>query len=64
MALPVPTIPFQQLSPDIDMLFAPIECTHPPPHDLPFLLMQNLSPKNIAGTDIPTMSYEVIGQER
>ena len=39
-------------SPDAAMLFAPFGCTHPPPPVLPFLLMQNLSPKDIAGNDI------------
>jgi len=48
MALPVPT----KTSPDAAMLFAPFRCTHPPPPVPPFLLMQNLSPKDIAGSDI------------
>ena len=38
--------------PDAAMLFAPFGCTHPPPPVLPFLLTQNLSPKDIAGSDI------------
>jgi len=40
------------LSTDAAMLFAPFGCTHPPPPVLPFLLMQNLSLKDIAGSDI------------
>jgi len=47
MALPVPTNSLLRTSPDVAMLFAPFRCTHPPP-----LLMQNLSPKDIAGSDI------------
>jgi len=34
------------------MLFAPFGCTHPPPPVPPFLLTQNLSPKDIAGSDV------------
>jgi len=34
------------------MLFAPFRYTHPPPLVPSFLLKQNLSPKNIAGSDI------------
>ena len=41
-----------QTSPDAAMLFAPFGCTHPPPPVPPFLLTQNLSPKDIAGSDI------------
>ena len=52
MALPVPTKTFQSQSPDAHMLFAPSGCTHPPPPVPPFLLSQNLSPKDIAGCDI------------
>ena len=52
MALPVPTMSFLQLSPDAAMLFAPFGCSHPPPPILPFLLKQNLSPKEIARNDI------------
>ena len=54
MALPVPTRSLLNTSPDTAMLFAPFGCmcTHPPPPVLPFLLMQNLSPKDIAGSDI------------
>ena len=36
----------------VEMLFIPFGCTHPPPPVPPFLLMQNLSPKDIAGSDI------------
>ena len=52
MALPVPTKTFLSRSPDTAMLFAPSGCTHPPPPVPPFLLSQNLSPKDIAGCDI------------
>jgi len=34
------------------MLFAPFGCTHPPTPVPPFLLTLNLSPKDIAGSDI------------
>ena len=33
-------------------LFAPFGCTYPPLPILPFLLKQNLSPKDFAGSDI------------
>ena len=49
MVLPVPTKAFLQVSPDKAMPFAPFGCTHPPPPVSPFLLTQNLSPKDIAG---------------
>jgi len=52
MALPVPTKSLLKTSPDTDMLFAPFGCTYPPPPVLPVLLTQNLSPKDIAGSDI------------
>ena len=52
MALPVPTKLLLKTSPDTAMLFAPFGCTHPPPSVPPFLLTQNLSPKDIAGSDI------------
>jgi len=52
MALPVPTKLLLKTSPDAAMLFAPFGCTHLPPPVPPFLLMQNLSPKDIAGSDI------------
>ena len=55
MALPVPTKSLLKISPDMAMLFAPFGCTHPPPPVLPFLLTQNLSPKDIAGSDIMKM---------
>ena len=51
MALPVPT-KLLLTSPDAAMLFAPFGCTHPPPPVPPFLLTQNLSSKDIAGSDI------------
>jgi len=49
MALPVPML--IQMIPEAAMLFAPFGCTHPPPPIPPFLLKQNLSPKDIAGSD-------------
>jgi len=52
MALPVPTKSFVQPSPDAALLFAPFGCTYPLPTVPPFLLKQNLSPKDIAGSDI------------
>ena len=52
MALPVPTKSLLKMSPDVAMLFAPFRCTHPPPPVPPFLLPQNVSPKDIAGSDI------------
>jgi len=42
----------QEMSPDTAMLFAPFRCTHPTPPIPPFLLKENLSPKDIAGSDI------------
>ena len=41
---------------DAAMLFAPFGCTHSPPPVPPFLLTQNLSPKDIAGSDIMKLS--------
>jgi len=52
MALPVPTKLLLKMSPDVAMLYAPFGCTHPPPPVPPFLLTQNISPKDIAGSDI------------
>ena len=52
MAHPVPSKAFLQTSPEAAMLFAPFGCTHPPPPVSPFLLVQNLSPKDITGSDI------------
>jgi len=52
IALLVPTKAFLEPNPDTAMLFALFRCTHPPPPVLPFLLKQNLSPKDIAGSDI------------
>jgi len=48
----MPTKSLLKTSPDAAMLFAPFGCTHPPPPVPPFLLMRNLSPKDIAGSDI------------
>ena len=52
MARPVPTKGFLQLSPNAAMLPGLRVETHPPPPVPPFLLAQNLSPKDIAGSDI------------
>ena len=52
MALSVPTKSFLQPSSDAAMLFAPFGCTHRPLPILPFLLKQNLPPKDIARNDI------------
>ena len=52
MALPVPTKSLLKTSPDAAMLFAPFGRTHPPPPVPTFLLAQNLSLKDIAGSDI------------
>ena len=52
IALPVPTKLLPRTSPDAAMLFSPFGYTHPPPPGPPFLLTQNLSPKDIAGSDI------------
>ena len=43
---------FLQLSPEAATLPGPRVETHPPPPVPPFLLAQNLSPKDIAGSDI------------
>ena len=48
----MPTKGRLQLSLEAVMLFAPFGRTHPPPPVPPFLLAQNLSPKDIAGSDI------------
>ena len=61
MALPVPTKTFLLRSPDTAMLFAPSGCTHPPPLVPPFLLSQNLSPKDIAGCDIMKLTQVQYG---
>ena len=52
MALPMPTKLLLKTSPDAVMLFTPFRCTYPPPPVPPFLLTQNLSPKDIAEGDI------------
>ena len=52
MALPVPSKSLLKTSPDAAMLFAPFGCAHPSPPVPPFLLTQNLSPKDIARSDI------------
>ena len=52
MALPVLTKSFLQLSLDTTMQFALFGYTHPPPLIPPFLLKQNLSPKDNARSDI------------
>jgi len=63
MAFPVPTKSLLRTNPDAAMLFAPIRVhpptspcptlsAHPPPPVPPFLLTQNLSPKDIARSDI------------
>ena len=57
MALPEPNKSLLKTSPDAAMQFALFGCTHPPPPVPPFLLTQNLSPKDIAGSDI--MKLEV-----
>ena len=52
MALSMPTKSLLEMSPDVTMLFAPFQCTHPPPPIPSFLLKQYLSPKDIAGSNI------------
>ena len=52
MAQPGLTKGFLQLSPEAAMLPGPRVETRPPPPVPPFLLAQNLSPKDIAGSDI------------
>ena len=56
MALPVPTKLLLNMCPDATVLFAPFGCTYPPPPVPPFLLMQNLSRMDIAGSDIEAES--------
>ena len=66
MAYPAPTKGCSKLSPDTAMLFAPFGCNHPPPPAPPFLLSQNLSPKDIARCEAESLMtpYGVIGWER
>jgi len=52
MAHPVPMKGFLRLSPEATMLFRLRVETHLPPPVLLFLLAQNLSPKDIARSDI------------
>jgi len=52
MTHPVPTMDFLQQSPEAAMLPGPRVEIHPPPFVLPFLMAENLSPKDIAGSDI------------
>ena len=52
VAHPEPTKVFLKLSPEMAMLSVLFRCTHSPLPVLPFLLKQNLSPKDIAGSDI------------
>jgi len=52
MVHPVPTKVFLMLSPDMTMMLAPFGCIHPPPPVPPFQLTQNLTPKDIARSDI------------
>jgi len=59
MALPVPTKSLLEMSPDTAMLFTSFGCTHPPPLVPPFLLTQNLSPKDIVGSNTHIMKLKV-----
>ena len=52
MAHPVLTKGFLQLSPEAAMLPGLSAETRPPPPVTPFLMAQNLSPKDIAGNDV------------
>ena len=52
MAHPVLTNGFLQLSPEAAMLPGLSAETRPPPPVTPFLMAQNLSPKDIAGNDV------------
>ena len=60
MAFLVPTYSWAKTQPSQDtvMLFAPCECTHPPPPVPPFLLMQNLPPRTLPEV-IPVMKLKV-----
>ena len=60
MAHPVLTKGFLQLSPEAALLPGPRVEICPPPPVPPFLLAQNLSPKDIAGSDITSLKlYDV-----
>jgi len=48
-----------QLNPDLTMLFLPWGWTHTSYLDQPFLLMQNLSPKDITRSNITRWKYAV-----
>jgi len=52
VAHPEPTKAFLNLSPEMAMLSSPFGCTYPLLPIPPFLLKQNLFPKDIAGSDI------------
>jgi len=52
VAHPEPIKVFPKLNPETAMLFVPFGCIHPPPPVPPFPSTQNLSPNNIAGSDI------------
>ena len=55
MVQPMPTKAFLQPAKGAAMCTAPRAETHPPPPNPPFLLVQNLSPIQIAPTDTYTM---------
>ena len=59
MAHPVLTKGFLQLSPEAAMLPGPSVEACPPPPVPPFLLAQNLSSKDIAGSDIPSITRKL-----
>ena len=52
MAYPALAKGFSWRSPNATILFASFGCTHPPPPVPPFLLMQDISPKDTARYDI------------
>ena len=59
MAHPVLTKGFLQLSSEAAMLPGPSVEAHLPPPVPPFLLVQNLSPKDIAGSDFPSITRKL-----